>query len=463
MLTLINSSPRNWVLFAGPLLAATLALVMSSYGWDAKVCWTGAISVLCVVWWIFEPIPIPATSIIPLAVFPLAGVLPQEKIAAAYGSDLILLMLGGFMISAAMARSGSHRRLALTLVNVIGGHSSRRIVLGFMCACAVISMWISNTATAVMMLPIALAVINESQDKNLAAPLLLAIAYGCSIGGLGTPIGTPPNLVFMQQYQIFTGNTVSFTEWMSWGLPTVLLFVPLAGFWLTRNLNYLGELVMPPPGPWRPEERRVMIVFGITILAWLTRIEPFGGWSTWFDFAEANDAVVALIAVVVMFLVPNGRGSRLLDWASAEKVPWGTLILFAAGITIAQAFVESGLSKFVAQQLAVLSGLHPLVIIAAIALVVTFLTETTSNTATTVLLMPILAPAAIVAGVDPGLLMVPAAMSASCAFMLPVGTPPNAVVFGTGRIPITYMAREGLALNLIGAMIITLVCYFLVA
>ena len=463
MLTLINSSPRHWALFAGALLAAALALAMSSYGWDAKACWTGAISVLCVVWWIFEPIPIPATSIIPLAVFPLAGVMPQEKIAAAYGSDLILLMLGGFMISAAMARSGSHRRLALMLVNVIGGHSSRRIVLGFMCACAIVSMWISNTATAVMMLPIALAVIDESQDKNLAAPLLLAIAYGCSIGGLGTPIGTPPNLVFMQQYRIFTGNTVSFTEWMSWGLPTVLLLVPLAGFWLTRNLNHLGELVMPPPGPWRPEERRVMIVFGITILAWLTRIEPFGGWSTWFGFTEANDAVVALIAVVVMFLVPNGRGGRLLDWDSAEKVPWGTLILFAAGITIAQAFVESGLSKFVAQQLAVLSGLHPLVIIAAIALAVTFLTETTSNTATTVLLMPLLAPAAIVAGIDPGLLMVPAAMSASCAFMLPVGTPPNAIVFGTGRIPITYMAREGLALNLIGAVIITLVCYFLVA
>lgn len=463
MLTLINCSPRHWALFAGPLLATVLALAMSSHGWDAKACWTGAISVLCVVWWIFEPIPIPATSIIPLAVFPLAGVLPQEKIAAAYGSDLILLMLGGFMISVAMARSGSHQRLALTLVNVIGGHSSRRIVLGFMCASAALSMWMSNTATAVMMLPIALAVIEESQDKNLAVPLLLAIAYGCNIGGLGTPIGTPPNLVFMQQYQIFTGNTVSFTEWMSWGIPAVLLLVPLAGFWLTRNLNFVGELVMPPPGPWRPEERRVMIVFGITILAWLTRIEPFGGWSAWFDLAGANDAVVALIAVVVMFLVPNGRGSRLLDWASAEKVPWGTLILFAAGITIAQAFVESGLSKFVAQQLAVLSGLHPLVVIAVIALAVTFLTETTSNTATTVLLMPILAPAAVVAGVDPSLLMVPAAMSASCAFMMPVATPPNAVVFGTGRIPIAHMVREGFVLSLMGSMVITLVCYFLVA
>lgn len=195
----------------------------------------------------------------------------------------------------------------------------------------------------------------------------------------------------------------------------------------------------------------------------MTRIEPFGGWSTWFDLKGANDAAVALIAVVVMFLIPNGRGSRLLDWETAEKVPWGILILFAAGIAIAQAFVESGLSSFIADRLAVLSSLHPLIIIAVIALVVTFLTETTSNTATTILLMPILAPAGLAAGVDPRLLMVPAAMSASCAFMLPVATAPNAIVFGTGKIPIARMAREGLALNFIGAIVITLVCYFLVA
>lgn len=420
-------------------------------------------AILCVVWWIFEPIPIPATSIIPLAVFPLAGVLPQEKIASAYGSDLILLLLGGFIISTAMERSGAHRRIALGMVSLVGGHSSRRIVLGFMCACAALSMWISNTATALMMLPIALAVIERSQDKKLALPLLLAIAYGCSIGGLGTPIGTPPNLVFMQQYQIFTGNTISFTQWMSWGLPTVLLMLPLAGLWLTRNLNYQGELVIPPPGAWRPEERRVLIVFGLTILAWVTRIEPFGGWSTWFDLKSANDAAVALLAVVVMFLVPNGRGGRLLDWETAEKIPWGILILFAAGIAIAHAFVESGISGFIGGQLAVLASLHPLLIIAVIALAVTFLTETTSNTATTVLLMPILAAAGVAAGVDPSLLMVPAAMSASFAFMLPVATAPNAIIFSTSKVPIASMAREGLVLNFIGASVITLICYFLVA
>ncbi len=417
---------------------------------------------LCVVWWIFEPIPIPATSIIPLAAFPLLGILPQDKVAAAYGNELILLMLGGFILSAAMERSGAHRRIALGMVNVIGGTGSRRIVLGFMAATAALSMWISNTATVLMMLPIALAVIAQSPDKKLALPLLLALAYGSSIGGLGTPIGTPPNLVFMQQYESFTGNTVSFSQWMSWGLPVVLIFLPLAGLWLTRKLDYRGVLVIPSAGAWRPEERRVLIVFGLTALAWITRLEPFGGWSTWFDLRGANDAIVALIAVVVLFLIPNGRGGKLIDWESAERVPWGILILFAAGISIAQAFVESGLSRAIGDQLAVLASLHPLIMIATIALIVTFLTETTSNTATTILLMPILASAALGAGIDPGLLMVPAAMSASCAFMLPVATAPNAIVFGSGQVTVASMAREGIVLNFIGIAVITSMCYLLI-
>ncbi len=457
------TSYRQRALIVGPLLAIAVAAGMNQSGWEDQACWTGAVAILCVVWWIFEPIPIPATAIIPLAVFPLTGVLPQEKIAAAYGSELILLMLGGFILSAAMERSGAHRRIALGMVNVIGGTSSRRIVLGFMVASAALSMWISNTATTLMMLPIALAVITQSPDKKLAIPLLLAIAYGSSIGGLGTPIGTPPNLVFMQQYESFTGTAVSFSQWMSWGLPVVVVFLPLAGLWLTRKLDYCGELVIPPAGDWRPEERRVLIIFGLTALAWVTRLEPFGGWSTWMGLKGANDAIVALVAVVILFLVPNGRGGKLIDWESAERVPWGILILFAAGIAIAQAFVESGLSHAIADQLAVLSSLHPLVMITTIALIVTFLTEATSNTATTILLLPILASAALGAGIDPSLLMVPAAMSASCAFMLPVATAPNAIVFGSGHVTIANMVREGLALNFIGIVVITLVCYFLVA
>ena len=417
---------------------------------------------LCVVWWIFEPIPIPVTSLIPLVIFPLAEVLPKEEIAKAYGSDLVLLMLGGFMLSAAMAHSGTHHRLALGLIRLVGGNSSRRIVMGFMCACAALSMWISNTATALMMLPLALAVIDRSEDKKLALPLLLSIAYGSSIGGVGTPIGTAPNLVFMQEYQNFTGTTVSFVQWMAWAIPVVLLMIPLAGLWLTRNLDYVGELTMPSTGSWRAEEKRVLMVYGITVLAWVTRTEPFGGWSLWLGMKGATDATVALLAVITLFLIPNGRSGKLLDWETAVKVPWGILILFAGGIAIAQAFVESGLSKFIGEQLTVLSELHPLVLIATIALAVTFLTEVTSNTATALLLMPILAPAGLAAGVDPALLMVPATISASYGFMMPVGTPPNAIVFGTGMIPMARMAREGLALNFIGIAVISTVCYLLV-
>lgn len=455
-------SIRHGALVAGPVFAALLAIVMNASGWDAKACWAGAIVMLCVVWWIFEPIPIPATSIIPLAVFPLVGVLVKEDIARAYGDDMILLMLGGFMISAALAHSGAHHRLAVGLIRIVGGHSSRRIVFGFLFACAFISMWISNTATTLMMVPLALAVIAQSGDNKLAIPLLLSIAYGSSIGGLGSPIGTPPNLVFMREYESFTGITVSFTQWMSWGLPVVLMMAPLAGLWLTRHLHFKGELAMPPAGPWRAEERRILLIFGLTVLAWMTRNEPFGGWTLWFGLKGASDATVALLAVVAMFLVPNGRGGRLLDWDTAVRVPWGILILFAGGIAIAQAFVETGLSKAIGDQLAILSGLHPLVIISFVAIVVTFLTETTSNTATAVLLMPILAPAAQAAGIDPALLMLPAAMSASYGFMMPVGTAPNAIVFGTGQVPMASMAREGLALNFIGAAVITVVCYWLV-
>lgn len=454
---------RQWALIAGPLLAIAVAGGMNQSGWESPACWTGAVAILCVVWWIFEPIPIPATAIIPLAILPLMGVLPQEKIATAYGNELILLMLGGFIISAAMERSGAHHRIALGMINLVGGTSSRRIVLGFMAATAALSMWISNTATVLMMLPIALAVIAQSPDKKLPIPLLLAIAYGSSIGGLGTPIGTPPNLVFMQQYESFTGSAVSFSQWMGWGLPVVLIFLPIAGLWLTRKLDYRGELTIPPVGGWRPEERRVLIVFGLTALAWITRLEPFGGWSAWLGLKGANDAIVALVAVVILFLVPNGRGGKLIDWQTAERVPWGILILFAAGIAIAQAFIESGLSHVIGGHLAMLASLYPLVMIATIALMVTFLTEATSNTATAVLLMPILASAALGANLDPSLLMVPAAMSASCAFMLPVATAPNAIVFGSGHISIADMAREGLALNLIGAGVITVVCYFLIA
>ena len=401
------------------------------------------------------------TALVPFAIFPLVGVLTPAQVGQAYGSPLILLYLGGFMLSTAMAKSGAHRRLALGMVNVFGGGGDRGVVFGFMAAAALLSMWISNTATSLMLLPIALATLENVRSRRLKIGLLLGIAYACNVGGVGTPIGTPPNLIFMQVYQDTTGVALSFADWMRWGLPVVLVFVPLIGLWVTRGVSRSRTIALPEVGAWRPEEKRTLAVFALTALAWMTRSDPFGGWSAWLGLPQANDASVALLAVLCMFMLPSGNGGRLLDWETAVRIPWGILILFAGGICIANAFVSSGISRIVGESLAGLSGLHPLVVLAVICLSVTFLTEITSNTATTALLMPILAAAAIGAGVDPRLLMVPAAMSASCAFMLPVATGPNAVIFASGHVPIRAMVREGLILNFIGAAVLTTVCFLL--
>ena len=313
-----------------------------------------------------------------------------------------------------------------------------------------------------MLLPVALAVLEKSRDRALAIPLLLGVAYAASIGGIGTPIGTPPNAEFRAVYERTFGEEVTFLQWMIWGLPLVLVMLPLAGLWLTRSLKDSEPIEIPEVGPWTVHERRVMIVFVLTAIAWVTRREPFGGWSTILGVPGANDAVVALLAVAVMFIVPNGKGGQLLDWETASKIPWGMLILFGAGLSIALAFTESGLSESLASGLGILQQVHPIVLILVICAAVTFLTETTSNTATTALLMPILAAAALAAHVDPLLLMVPAAMSASCAFMLPVATPPNIVVSSSGLIPIHRMVREGVVLNLIGILAITGLMYLLI-
>tara|TARA_B110000977_G_scaffold200981_1_gene293468 strand:- start:32 stop:1408 length:1377 start_codon:yes stop_codon:yes gene_type:complete len=446
----------------GPLLAVMAFLTLQHLGWPAPACWTAAVTVICAVWWIFEPIPIPVTSLIPLATLPIIGVLTPAQVGEAYGSPLVLLLMGGFILSTAMEKSGAHRRIALGMVNLFGGNSSRRLVFGFMAAAAVLSMWISNTATTLMLLPVALAVIERSDDDNLAIPLLLGIAYAASVGGIGTPIGTPPNLVFREIYWENTGIEIGFLTWMSWGVPVVLIFVPIIALWLTRRLNHQGQIDMPKVGAWQTEERRVFIVFALTALAWVTRSQPFGGWKTWLDVPGANDASVALLAVIAMFLIPNGKGSRLLDWETASRIPWGMLILFGGGIAIAKAFVISGMSAALGEALAGIAGWPILAMMAVICLCITFLTEMTSNTATTTLMMPILAAAAIAAGVPPESLMVPAAMSASCAFMLPVATAPNTIVFSTGRFTTSRMAREGAALNFVGVIVISVMCYLLI-
>jgi len=453
---------RTVSLWLGPGLALLFAAWLEALGYGWPMAIVLFVAVLCVVWWVFEPIPIPVTSLLPLAVLPLTGVLTPAEVGQAYGSPLILLLLGGFLLSKSMEHSGAHRRIALGMVNLFGAHSPRRLVLGFMAAAAVLSMWISNTATTLMLLPVALAVLDGTSDRErLAVPLLLGMAYAASVGGLGTPIGTPPNLIFMQVYQEYTGEVVTFTQWMSWGVPVVLVMVPAMAVILTRGMGGRLDIELPAVGAWRTEERRVMLVFAVTALAWITRSEPFGGWRTWFGVPWANDASVALLAVVVMCLIPNGRGGRLLDWERASTIPWGVLLLFSGGICLAKGFVNSGLSELIGAGLAGLTDMPLWLLIAAVCLAVTFMTETTSNTASTTLLMPVLAAAALAAGLAPELLMVPAAMSASCAFMLPVATAPNSVVFGSGLITTARMAREGVALNFLGVAVISTACYLL--
>jgi sodium-dependent dicarboxylate transporter 2/3/5 len=455
---------QRMALLGGPLLGALLGGLVISLGLSQDAAWTAAITAVCATWWVTEPIPIPATSIIPFAAFPLTGVLTHKEIATAYGHTLILLLLGGFILSTAMASSGAHKRLAVGMVRLVGGAGGSRLVLGFMLATAFCSMWISNTATTLMLLPVALAVLEQDEagggGKTLQVPLLLGIAYAASIGGMGTPVGTPPNVIFMGIYSESTGTEIAFLDWMKIGIPAVAILIPICWIYLTRNLKDSRPLDLPSLGAWSPAERRVLAVFAITATAWVTRTTPFGGWSAWLDIPGAGDSTVALAAVVALFLIPNGRGGRMLDWETASQIPWGLLLLFGGGIGIARGFEASGLSTALGSWLANDLGITAwpvLLMTITICLAVTFLTEVTSNTATTTLLMPVLAAAGIAAGIDPALLMVPAALSASCAFMLPVATAPNAIVFGTDMVTTKTMAREGFALNLVGAIIITVV------
>ncbi len=450
----------------GVAAAVAAGIVAQIGGLDQKIVWTIAITTLTAVWWVTEALPIPATSLVPFALLPLAGVLDQRQAAAALGSYVIILLMASFMLSKALSKSGLHERLALYMIHLVGGQG-KRLVLGFMVAAAVLSMWISNTATTLMLATMALAILSRTENMEegpkLAAPLLLGIAYAASLGGTATLIGTPPNLIFAENYLLATGEEFSFTRWMSIGLPIVALGVPVIWLWLTRSLKDVTAPSLREPGPWRTDEARTMIVFGIAILLWVTRGQPFGGWAGFLDMPGAGDSTVAVFAVILMFLVPNGKGGALLDWETASDIPWGLLLLFAGGICIAAAFRASGLDILIGDALAGLAGLPTFAMMLGLCLSVTFLTEVTSNTATANLLMPVLAAVAAGSGLAPEILMIPAVISASCAFMLPVATAPNAIIYGTGHVPIARMAREGVVLNILIAVIVSSMCWLLLA
>ncbi|MEM9013934.1 MAG: SLC13 family permease [Pseudomonadota bacterium] len=445
-------------IISGVVFASLAGLAAQLGGLERDIVLTIAITALTAFWWISEALPIPATSLTPFALFPLAGILDQRQAAAALGSYVIILLMASFMLSKALEKSGAHERLALYMINIVGA-SGRRLVFGFMIAAAILSMWISNTATTLMLATMALAIIARSDDKRLAVPLLLGIAFSASLGGTATLIGTPPNLIFADNYLQATGEEYSFAGWMMTGVPILVCAIPFMGLWLTRSLGGVKTPALRDPGPWRVDEVRTLIVFAIAIFLWVTRGEPFGGWSGALGMTGAGDSTVAVFAVILMFLTPNGKGGALLDWKTASDIPWGMLLLFAGGICIASAFRASGLDALIGENLSALATMPIFPMMLGLCLSVTFLTEMTSNTATANLLMPILAAVAAGAGIAPELLMIPAVISCSCAFMLPVATAPNAIVYGTGKVSIAEMAREGVLLNVLVAIIVASVCW----
>ena len=452
---------RSHFRFIGPVVSWAFYWLLSFAGMDYAPAATAAITMLTVIWWVTEALPIPATSLVPFALLPLFGIVDHKAVAASLGSHVILLLMAAFMLSKALEKSVAHQRLAVYMVNFIGVSSAKRLVLGFMLATAFLSMWISNTASTLIMLPIALAILSRIDNPKLAIALILGIAYGASTGGIATPIGTPPNVIFMGIYEQYTGKSFAFVEWMKVGLPIVIIAVPLMALWLTRNVTLNEKISLPDQGKWRSEEKRTIFIFALTVLAWVTRHAPFGGWGELFQIDLAGDSTVAIAAVVLMFIVPNGKGGRILDWETALEIPWGMLLLFAGGIALAKGMSQSGLSDMLGDWLSSKDNIPLLALMVLICIVIVYLTEITSNTATATLLMPILAVAAVGIGVKPEVLMIPAAMVASCAYMLPVATAPNAIVYGTGKIEIQQMVKEGASLSLMMAVLISVVCYLI--
>lgn len=448
--------------FLGPLIAFVAFFVSMHLGMPREAAWTLGVTIWVAWWWITEAIPIPATSLLPFVLLPLGGILPFQEATLSFGNHVIILFMAAFMLARGIEHSGVHERIALSLVTKLGGTNGKLIVFAFMGAVAFLSMWISNTAAVLALLPVAIAIATATNNKRFQMALLLGLAYAASLGGVATLIGTPPNLVFASVYQTFSGAEMSFMRWMGYGLPIVLLGLPLIAIWLTRGLQLNEPVQLKAIGPFNTHEKRALAVFGTVVLLWITRLEPFGGWSSWFNLPMVGDATVALAGVVAMFLVTDHQGGRLLTWERAVEIPWGVLLLFAGGICLAEGFMQSGLSDIIGEALAAYTALPIWLLVLLLGLSVSFLTEITSNTATATLLMPILASTALAAGLPIELLMIPAVVACSCAFCLPVATPPNSIVFSSGLITIKEMAREGAILNVILACVTTLVVVVLV-
>jgi sodium-dependent dicarboxylate transporter 2/3/5 len=427
------------------------------------------------IWWITEAIPIAVTALLPIILFPLSGGLDLSDTSGSFGHKYVFLYMGGFIIAIAIEKWNLHSRIALNIISFIGS-DVRKIILGFMVATAFLSMWISNTATAVMMLPIGLAIIKQLQDnpdtiedenQTFGKALMLAIAYSASIGGLATLIGTPPNLVLAGVVLDTYGYEITFMQWFIFGLPISIILLFICWKYLTKYAFTFKQKTFPGGkeeikrllsklGKISYEEKVVAFVFALTAFCWITR-----SFLLQKILPGLDDTIIAIFFAIVLFLIPSKKkGEQLINWEEAVKMPWGIILLFGGGMALAKGFEESGLATWIGSQMTSLSGLPILVLVLVLIAAVNFLTEITSNLATTAMLLPVLAPMALTIDVHPFVLMVGAAVAASCAFMLPVATPPNAVVFGSGYLRIPDMVSKGFFMNIISIIILTFFVYF---
>ncbi|WP_313305693.1 SLC13 family permease [Stutzerimonas balearica] len=462
-----------WIgLFLGPLLLVACLLTDPPAGLSETAWRTVGMAAMMAVWWSTEAIPIPATSLLPVLLIPLLGIDSLAKATTPYANPTIFLFLGGFLLGLAMQRWNLHKRIALATLLAVGNQPSRQIA-SFMIATAFISMWVSNTATSIMMLPIGLSMIGlltegsaREQSERFATALLLGIAYAASVGGIATLIGTPPNALLAAFLRENHDVHIGFGQWMLIGVPVTAGMLLFTWWWLTRGGFRLSggdsrsmlQQEMAALGPMSRQEKLVALIFTLAALAWIFQpllAEPLPG---------LNDTSIAIGAALLLFLIPANVQERtfLLDWQTANKLPWGVLLLFGGGLSLAGVIGASGLAEWIAQSLGGLDMLPLILMIGLVALVITFLTEITSNTATAAAFLPLLGALAVAQGLPPQMLAIPAAIAASCAFMMPVATPPNAIVFGTGEMRIQSMIKAGFALNLFGVLFVTLLCYGLI-
>ena len=451
----------------GPALAGVVLLLPPPATVSEHAHLLSAVAVLMAVWWMTEALPVAVTALLPLALFPFLGIATAGEVAPSYGNNLIWLFFGGFQLAFAIERCGLHRRLAMFMIRLLGTRSDL-LVLGFMLAAALLSMWITNTSTTLMLLPVAMSVAGVMEKKDFGKALMLGVAHAASVGGIGTYIGTAPNGIFNQEAAA-RGIGMSFGHWMLFAAPLSLVLVCYIWFYLTRVDGKLERTPLGPDHPvqksirerppaWSREEIAVAAVFAVAVFAWVGRrfaMEALG-----MDPKTVNDANVAIAVAVLLYVVrvPAGGGySALLTWRETANTPWHILLLFGGGFALGSAFKTTGLSAWMGSALAEATLGWPLAfVILAIVLFITFLTEVTSNTATAIILMPVIGDLAVSANLDPLLLLLPATLAASCAFMLPVATPPNAIVYGSGWIRGTDMAKAGFGLNVGTGVLITL-------